>query len=65
VAKRAITAVPYRWETYVMLIRAEPELGNYEAAAETGLKVLTAKEQRSTLIQREEIVAKRKSDAGK
>lgn len=48
-----------------MLIRAEPELGNYEAAAETGLKVLTAKEQRSTLIQREEIVAKRKSDAGK
>ena len=68
VAKRAIAAVPYRWEPYIMLIRSELELGNYDganAAADAGLKVLTAKDQRFALIQWKEIIAQRKSDAGK
>jgi hypothetical protein len=65
VAKRAIAAVPYRWEPYVMLLRAELELGNYDAAttaAEAGLKVLTAKDQRLVLIQWEEIIGGKKQE---
>ena len=64
----AVAAVPYRWEVYVMLIRAELQLGHFDratSAAEAGLKVLTAKDQRFALIQWEEIIAQRKSDAGK